>query len=103
MGDELLVPDLPRGSGRSTDGELDVGEEGFRTDDCNLAITTPRLCWLLTHGHMSWPRQEGLSLQVQLTTQARIGNNVTKLADECISSEMWGFTKLQAAKLFLTD
>jgi hypothetical protein len=41
---------------------------------------------------MSWPHQEGLSLQVQLRTQARIGKNAIKLVDKCISSRMWGFT-----------
>jgi hypothetical protein len=33
------------------------------------------------------PHQEGLSLQVQLRTRARIGRNATKLADECIAHE----------------
>jgi hypothetical protein len=36
---------------------------------------------------MSWPHHEGLSLRVQLRTQARIGKNVTKLADKCIAHE----------------
>jgi hypothetical protein len=45
--DERLVPDLPRGSGRSIGG------------DRNLVITTPRLRWLPTYAHMNWPRQEG--------------------------------------------
>jgi hypothetical protein len=36
---------------------------------------------------MSWPHQEGLSLQVQLRIQARIGKNATKRADECIAHE----------------
>jgi hypothetical protein len=31
---------------------------------------------------MSWPCQEGLSLQVQLKTQARKGKNAIELADE---------------------
>jgi hypothetical protein len=57
--------------------------------DCNLAITTPRLRWLSTRTHMSWPRQEGLSLHVQLRTQARTGKNATKLVDECIAHECW--------------
>jgi hypothetical protein len=52
---------------------------------------------------MSWPDQEGLSLQVQPRTHVRIGKNATKLADECISLQMWGFTNPQAAKLFLKD
>jgi hypothetical protein len=34
---------------------------------------------------MSWPRQERLSLQVQLRTQERTGKNATKLADECLT------------------
>jgi hypothetical protein len=34
---------------------------------------------------MSWSRQEGLSLQAQLRTQAIIEKNATKLADECIA------------------
>jgi hypothetical protein len=84
--DERLVPDLPRGRGRSIGGELDVGEEGFRIDDRNLAITTPRIHWLPIRAHTSWPHQEGLSLQVQSRTQARTGKNATKLANECISS-----------------
>jgi hypothetical protein len=33
---------------------------------------------------MSWPHQEGLSLQVQSRTQARTGKNATKHANECI-------------------
>jgi hypothetical protein len=36
---------------------------------------------------MSWPRQEGLSLQVQPRIQARIGKNATKLTDECIAHD----------------
>jgi hypothetical protein len=36
---------------------------------------------------MSWPHQEGLCLQVQPRTQARIGKNATILADECIDHE----------------
>jgi hypothetical protein len=36
---------------------------------------------------MSWPFQEGLSLQAQLRTQARIGKNATKPANECIAHE----------------
>jgi hypothetical protein len=28
-GDERLVPDLPRGRGRSIGGDLDIDEEGF--------------------------------------------------------------------------
>jgi hypothetical protein len=36
---------------------------------------------------MSCPRQEGLSLQVQPRTQARIGKNATKLVDEYIAHE----------------
>jgi hypothetical protein len=35
-----------------------------------LAITTPLLCWLSSVTH-EWPRHKGLSLQVQLRTQAR--------------------------------
>jgi hypothetical protein len=31
---------------------------------------------------MSWPRQEGLPLQMQQKTQARTRKNTTKLADE---------------------
>jgi hypothetical protein len=54
----------------------------LQTDDRNLTITTPQLRWLPTHTHTSWPRQEGLSLQVQLRTQARTGKNATILADE---------------------
>jgi hypothetical protein len=52
---------------------------------------------------MSWPHQEGLSMQVQPKTQVRTEKNETKLADECISSRMWGFTNRQVVKLFLTD
>jgi hypothetical protein len=36
---------------------------------------------------MSWPCQEGLSLQVQPRTQSRTGKNATKHVDECISHE----------------
>jgi hypothetical protein len=36
---------------------------------------------------MSWPHQEGLSLQAQLRTQERIGKDGTKHADECIAHE----------------
>jgi hypothetical protein len=36
---------------------------------------------------MSWPHQEGLSLQVQPRTQARTRKNSTKLVDECIAHE----------------
>jgi hypothetical protein len=43
-GDERLVPDLPRGRGRSIIGDLDVGKEGSKQNDRNLAITTPQLC-----------------------------------------------------------
>jgi hypothetical protein len=60
--DERLVPDLPRGRGRSIGGDLNIGKEGSE--------------------QTSWPNQEGLSLQVQPTTQARIGRNATKFADE---------------------
>jgi hypothetical protein len=31
-------------------------------------------------------------LQMQLRTQARARKNVAEIADECISSRMWGFT-----------
>jgi hypothetical protein len=37
--------------------------------------------------HTSWPHQDGLSLQMQPRTQARIGKNATKLTDECIAHE----------------
>jgi hypothetical protein len=40
---------------------------------------------------------------VQPRTQARTEKNVTKLADECSSSRMWGFTKCREVKLLLTD
>jgi hypothetical protein len=36
---------------------------------------------------MSWPHQEGLSLQVQPRTQARTRKNATELANECIDHE----------------
>jgi hypothetical protein len=36
---------------------------------------------------MSCPHQEGLSLQVQLRTQAKTRKNATKLADGCIAHE----------------
>jgi hypothetical protein len=42
-------------------------------------------------------------MQVQPRTQARIGKNATKPADECISSRMQGFINCRAVKLFLTD
>jgi hypothetical protein len=48
--DERLGPDLPRGRGKSFGG------------DRNLAFTTPRLRWLPTRLHMSWPHREGLFL-----------------------------------------
>jgi hypothetical protein len=41
------------------------------------------------HVHTSRPCQEGLSLQAQTRTQARIGKNATKLADECLTHECW--------------
>jgi hypothetical protein len=56
---ERLDPDLLRGRGKSIDGDLDVDEEGSEQNDQNLAITTPRLHWLPTCVHMSWPHQEG--------------------------------------------
>jgi hypothetical protein len=34
--DERLVPDLPRGRGRSIGGDLDVGEEGSKQTIVNL-------------------------------------------------------------------
>jgi hypothetical protein len=79
---ERLSPDLLRGRGKSIGGELDVDEEGSKQIERNLAITTPWLHLLPTHAHMSWPCQEGLFLQAQSRTQARIGKNATKLADE---------------------
>jgi hypothetical protein len=36
---------------------------------------------------MSWPYQEGLSLQLQLRAQARTEKNAIKLTDECIDHE----------------
>jgi hypothetical protein len=74
-------------------GDLDVGEEGSE----QMIVTLQSL------HHGSLGHQEGLSLQVQLRTQARIGKNATKLADECVSSRMWGFTNRRVVKLFLTD
>jgi hypothetical protein len=38
--------------------------------------------WLPIRAHTSWPHQEGLSLQAQSRTQARIEKNATKPADE---------------------
>jgi hypothetical protein len=38
---------------------------------------------------------------VQPRTQARIGKNATKLADECISSRMWGLYKASSGKIVL--
>jgi hypothetical protein len=56
--DERLHPNLLRGRGNSI-SDLDVDEEGSQQNDQTLAITTPRLCWLPTLTHMSWPHQEG--------------------------------------------
>jgi hypothetical protein len=56
--DERLVPDLLRGRDKSIDGDLDVDKEGSEQNDRNLAITTPRLCWLPIRAHMNWPHQE---------------------------------------------
>jgi hypothetical protein len=57
--DERLVPDRLRGRRKSLDGDLNVDEEDSQQNKRNSAITTPRLCWLPTHAHTSWPRQEG--------------------------------------------
>jgi hypothetical protein len=46
--DERLVPNLPRGRGRSIGGDLNIGEEGFE----QTIITVMSV-------HMSWPHQEG--------------------------------------------
>jgi hypothetical protein len=87
--DERSSLDLLRGSGKSIGVDLDVDEEGSEQIYRTLVITTPRLCWLPTCTHMSWPHQEGLSLHVQLRTQVRTGKNAIKLADECIANECW--------------
>jgi hypothetical protein len=54
MTDERLAPDLLRGRGKLTGGDLDIDEEGVEQNDRDLAITTPGLRWLPTCMHMSW-------------------------------------------------
>jgi hypothetical protein len=57
--DERLVSNLLRGRDKRVDGDLDVDEEGSEQNNQNLAITTPRLRWLPTRAHTSWPCQKG--------------------------------------------
>jgi hypothetical protein len=80
--DQRLVLDLLRGRGKSIGRDLDIDENDFEQIDHNFAITTPQLRWLQTCAHMSWPFQEGLSLQAQLRTQVRTRKNAAKLANE---------------------
>jgi hypothetical protein len=77
-----LDPNLLRVRGKSIGGDLNNDDEGSESNERTLAITTTWFCWLSIHAHMSLPRQEGLSLQAQLRTQARTEKNATKLADE---------------------
>jgi hypothetical protein len=48
--DERLDPDLPRGRGKSIDGDLDIDKEGFEHNERTLAITTPLIhCLSIIH------------------------------------------------------
>jgi hypothetical protein len=49
--DDRLSPNLSRGRGKSSGGDLDVDEEGSEQNEQTLAITTPRLHWLSIHEH----------------------------------------------------
>jgi hypothetical protein len=72
---------------RSIGGELDVGEESFEQTIVTLQS--------LHHGSISYQHVRtwvGLTKkakfwQMQLWTQAIVGKNATKLADECIAHE----------------
>jgi hypothetical protein len=55
---EGLVPDLLRARGKSICGDRNINEEDYEHNGHNLTITTPRLRWIPTRVHTSWPRQE---------------------------------------------
>jgi hypothetical protein len=82
-----LVPVLLRDCGRLIDGDLDVGEEGSEQTTVTLQS--------LHHGSIGYQHartrvaltKKAMFLQMQPRTQARIGKNETKLADECIAHE----------------
>jgi hypothetical protein len=85
--DEGLVPDLPRGSGRSIGGGLDVGEEASE-----LTIVTWQSLHHSSIGYQHARTWVGLAKKAypykcNHGTQARKGMNATKLADECIAHE----------------
>jgi hypothetical protein len=103
VGDEGLVPDLPRGRDRSIGGDIDVGEEGFK----QIIVTLQSLHHDFV-GYQHTRTRVGLIkkanfLKMQPRMQVRTGNNATKLADECIAHEYRVFTNRRAAKLLLTD
>jgi hypothetical protein len=83
--DDRLVPNLPRGRGKSIGGDLNIGEEGSEQ-----TIITSQSLHHDSIGCQHVRTQVGLTkkaifLQMQPRTQARTGKNATKLADEWIA------------------
>jgi hypothetical protein len=83
--DERLDPDLSRDRGKSIGGDRDIDDEGSEQNEWTHAITKTQLYCLSIHAHTNRPHQEGLCLQLQLRTQARIEKNATKLVDEWLT------------------